>query len=110
VMIVRWGDETWEIDTFLLSCRVIGRTIETGLLAYLIENARARGARRMTGWYVPTKKNEPAKDFFPRHGFELLQEDADGTRRWGLDLRSHGLAAPDWLKLDSDEMRTQDGR
>ena len=46
-----------KIDTLLLSCRIIGRTVETALLSYLAECAAARGRRRLLGWFLPTKKN-----------------------------------------------------
>ena len=82
-----------EIDTFLLSCRVIGRTVETALLASLAEEARARGARRLEGWFLPTKKNAPAKDFYRSHGFQLMSETLAGEL-WGLDLADADLRAP----------------
>ena len=45
VAILHRNERTWEIDTFLLSCRVIGRTVETAFLAYLVEEAEAGGAK-----------------------------------------------------------------
>ncbi|HUI79466.1 MAG TPA: HAD-IIIC family phosphatase [Bryobacteraceae bacterium] len=87
-----------EIDTFLLSCRVIGRTIETALIASLAEEARARGARRLDGWFLPTKKNAPAKDFFAQHRFQLISESAEG-QHWGLDLTSAEPRVPQWVRV-----------
>ena len=77
--------EVRQIDTFLLSCRVIGREVETALLAYLAEEARRRGMRRLEGWFLPTKKNAPAREFYREHGFRLLTEEAPGEL-WGIDL------------------------
>ena len=74
-----------EIDTFLMSCRVIGRTVETALLAQVAAEARTGGASSLEGWFLPTKKNAPAKDFYARHGFELAAEREDG-QLWRLDL------------------------
>src|SRR5205823_401613 len=45
------------IDTFLLSCRVIGRGIETALLALVAAHARRIGARYLRGEYIATRKN-----------------------------------------------------
>jgi len=87
-----------EIDTFLLSCRVIGRTVEIALLASLAEEARARGARRLEGWFFPTKKNAPAQDFYRNHGFQLLSETPAG-QLWGLDLADAELRTPEWVRL-----------
>jgi FkbH-like protein len=87
-----------EIDTFLLSCRVIGRTVETALVASLAEEARARGARRLEGWFLPTKKNAPANDFYRNHGFQLVSETPAG-QLWGLDLADADLRPPEWVRL-----------
>jgi len=90
--------EQCEVDTFLLSCRVIGRTVETALLAHLAESAAQRGCKRLVGWFLPTKKNAPARDFYPQHGFERQETNGAGSL-WTLDLQSSTLRCPDWIKL-----------
>src|SRR5581483_10027351 len=80
VAITRDSAEAYEIDTFLLSCRVIGRTVETALLSYVGERASARGRQQVAGWFVPTKKNAPAKEFYSQHGFQLESENGNGLR------------------------------
>jgi FkbH-like protein len=98
VAIAHDGGEQCEVDTFLLSCRVIGRTVETALLAHLAESAAQRGRKRLVGWFLPTKKNAPARDFYPQHGFE--RQEANGTGSlWTMDLKSSTLRCPDWIKL-----------
>ena len=90
--------EQCEVDTFLLSCRVIGRTVETALLAHLAESAAQRGHKRLVGRFLPTKKNAPARDFYPQHGFERQETNGAGSL-WTLDLKSSTLRCPDWIKL-----------
>jgi FkbH-like protein len=90
--------EQCEVDTFLLSCRVIGRTVETALLAHLAESAAQRGRKRLAGWFLPTKKNAPARDFYSQHGFERQETNGAGSL-WALDLKSSTLRCPDWIKL-----------
>jgi FkbH-like protein len=103
VAITRDEGEQCEIDTFLLSCRVIGRTVETALLAHIAKSAAERGCRRVIGWFLPTKKNAPARDFYRQHGFvEQLKNDT-GTL-WVLELKSSTLSAPDWIKLNVTEV------
>ncbi|HEX8027866.1 MAG TPA: HAD-IIIC family phosphatase, partial [Vicinamibacterales bacterium] len=63
-----------EIDTMLLSCRVIGRDVETALLADAAALARGRGAERLVGRFLATAKNAPASDVFARHGFAKVGE------------------------------------
>lgn len=91
------GDQC-EIDSFLLSCRVIGRTIETALLAHIAESAAERGRKRLIAWFVPTRKNGPARDFYQQHGFERQEENGAGSL-WALDLEHSTLRSPDWIQL-----------
>jgi FkbH-like protein len=98
VAIVHDEEGVCEIDTFLMSCRVIGRTVETALVAALGEEARARGARRLEGWFLPTKKNAPAKDFYRNHGFRLVAETPAG-QLWAWDLADAGVRLPEWVRL-----------
>jgi len=97
VMIARHAGPVCEIDTFLMSCRVIGRTVERAMLATLAEDARRAGAERLSGWFLPTRKNAPARDFYPKHGFESAEERDEGVR-YELDLRAHGVEAPEWIE------------
>jgi FkbH-like protein len=68
------------IDTFLTSCRVIGRKTEHRLLDKAVELCTARGHRRILGEYIPTRKNQLAADFYELHGFKLSAEHPDGRR------------------------------
>jgi FkbH-like protein len=65
----------WTIDTLLLSCRVLGRSVESALLALLAENARAEGVDEFIASFVRTEKNSLAATFLPDHGFR-----PDGAR------------------------------
>jgi FkbH-like protein len=98
VAILHFNGGVCEIDTLLLSCRVIGRTVETAFLAWLIERAEARGAKRIAGWFLPTKKNAPAKDFYASHGFDRASEDSKGVL-WALDLPQSRVVRPEWVRL-----------
>ncbi|MCX6848415.1 MAG: HAD-IIIC family phosphatase [Verrucomicrobia bacterium] len=60
----------WRVDSLLLSCRVIGRGIETALLGLLAKQAFARGGRVLTGEFLPSERNQQTKDLYARHGFE----------------------------------------
>jgi FkbH-like protein len=96
--ILRDLEAVCEIDTFLLSCRVIGRTVETALLAQIVVEAVTRGATRLEGWFLPTKKNAPARNFYAQHGFELAEE-RDGGQLWRLDLSRADLRCPEWIRM-----------
>jgi FkbH-like protein len=66
---------TWELETVLMSCRVLGRGVESALLRVVTGDLMAAGARRLIGRLIPTKKNAPVRDFLPRHGFAAAPGD-----------------------------------
>ena len=59
----------WHLDTFLLSCRVMGREVEKGILNYIINKAKESGAQKIRAEFIPTQKNKPVEDFLPNCGF-----------------------------------------
>ncbi len=75
-----------EIDTWLMSCRVLGRQVEPTTLKLIAEQAKNLGARRLLGEYIPTKKNGMVKDHYPRLGFTVMETTDQGGSRALLDL------------------------
>jgi len=98
VVIVRKEDQSWYLDTFLMSCRVIGRTVEAAILALLVQEARKAGVTSLVGDFLPTKKNAPAKDVYPQHGFEKVEESSDRIR-YELELSKADLHLQDWFEV-----------
>ena len=82
----------WHIDSFLLSCRVIGKSVESALLAAIASDARAAGARCLTAEFLPSGRNAPARDLLPRHGFA-----PEGERMWTRSLETPGPQLPEWI-------------
>jgi FkbH-like protein len=94
------------IDSFLLSCRVIGRGVETALLAYIAECALETGAKRLVGEFIPTKKNAPCASFYADHGFteiSLPEEGSSGSIFYEFDLTASALTSPKWITLEGNE-------
>jgi FkbH-like protein len=71
-----------EIDTLLMSCRVIGRDLERVVINEMIERARRRGCEEVRGWYLPTERNTLVADLYSRAGFELMDSQANGATLW----------------------------
>jgi len=99
VMMARADADGLDIDTFLLSCRVIGRAVESAMLAHLCDAAQARGLTKLYGKVIPTDKNVPSRDLFDKHGFSKQSEDVHGITSWALDLTCNPVRLPDWFKL-----------
>jgi FkbH-like protein len=86
-----------EIDTWLMSCRVIGRTVENEMLARLCEAALERGVTRLHGTFIPTAKNVVVKDVFERLGFTLRSSDS-GTTTWQYDIDQKGPITSEFIQ------------
>ncbi len=83
------GTRDIRIDTWLMSCRVLGRRMEEETLNLVVAQARSLGSERLIGVYRPTPKNGMVRDHYRRLGF--LPADDDGTE-WVLAL-------DDWTAL-----------
>jgi FkbH-like protein len=80
------------IDTWLMSCRVLGRQVERTTLNLLARRAREMGAQSLIGDYVPTKKNGMVKNHYTLLGFSTPDEKPDGSSRSILDIREYARA------------------
>jgi FkbH-like protein len=74
------------VDTWLMSCRVLGRQVEPTTLNLIADQAKKLGARRVVGEYIPTKKNGMVKDHYARLGFTVMETTEAGGNRNLLDL------------------------
>ena len=74
------------IDTWLMSCRVLGRQVEPTTLNLVAALAREMGGKRLIGEYIPTAKNGMVKDHYPKLGFCALGDEGANTARFALDL------------------------
>jgi FkbH-like protein len=89
LLAVPLGDEeasTLKIDVWLMSCRVISRTVEDFLLNQLVEMAGKLGYKNLQGEFIPTAKNQLVADLYDRFGFTRSSERSDGGRDYTLDL------------------------
>lgn len=78
------------IDTWLMSCRVLGRQVEHAILNLLVEQAYQQGRSFLLGEYIQTAKNEMVRRHYERLGFKLLEEaqedDDERQNLWKLEL------------------------
>ncbi|MFW9807405.1 MAG: HAD-IIIC family phosphatase, partial [Candidatus Thorarchaeota archaeon] len=102
VAIIKIKDTDWWIDTLLMSCRVIGRSVETALLAKIVSDARTAKATKIIGEYIPTKKNAPAANIYEKHGFRLLAETDNNGTTWVLNLETDTVEVPDYIELQEE--------
>ncbi|HVU38376.1 MAG TPA: HAD-IIIC family phosphatase [Opitutales bacterium] len=76
----------WEIDSWIMSCRVIARGLEGLMFNSLIKSVRQLGAKRLKGVYRPTAKNGLVAKLLPGLGFSPLKTLSDGSQPFVLEL------------------------
>lgn len=91
-IIKKENPKEWMIDTFLLSCRVMGREVEKGILSHIINKAIENNVESLKAQYVPTKKNTPVESFLPDCGFH---KEGD---YWVYSIKS-SFKVPDYLRV-----------
>jgi FkbH-like protein len=86
VAILKARGSDLEIDTFLMSCRVLQRGVEQYAMNKIFEHARQAGCRTVRGRYIRTAKNMMVQEFFKQFEFDRLEtSDGEGTA-WALDV------------------------
>ena len=79
-------EPTIHIDTWLMSCRVIGRSVEQFMFHKVVDFARAAGYKKMTAEYIPTQKNQLVAGFYENMGFSVVSRHPDKSVRYELLL------------------------
>ena len=93
VFIIKTKSNEWIIDTFLLSCRIMGRGIEEGIIGKILEIAKNKGIEKITATFIPTEKNKPAENFLKNYGFKKEKEN------WVFLLKNK-IKIPDHLQVE----------
>lgn len=82
------------IETWVLSCRAMGRTVEHGIINHLFRSAAEYGYKELKGVFVPLKRNQPVADLYSKLGFGGPQTSPDGRRVYHLPLAGQPPATP----------------
>ena len=78
--------KVWEIDTWLMSCRVLGRGVQDMVLNEILKHAGANNIDRLLGIYIPSARNQMVENHYPLLGFESVDRQPDGSTRWSLQV------------------------
>jgi len=104
VGILRRDGRRAEVDTFLMSCRVMNRRVEQAMMAFLVEHARRLGCDELAGEYVRTARNGMVEQLYAELGFEA---EPGQPQRYRLDLRRGDVAWPPVIRREDAEPRPE---
>jgi FkbH-like protein len=93
------------IDSFLMSCRAMGRGIETAIMNHIKRRlVEDRSGLELRGRYFPTPKNKPVESFYEQQGFRLLESSPSGEKLYGLRRDEVRMEPCDWIRVVHDEL------
>jgi FkbH-like protein len=93
-------EDYWKLDTFLMSCRVLGRGVEKAFLQFVIDEATRHGAAGVRGEFIRTLKNGQTEEFLQTCGFESLERSSDHGV-WVLSLPSEQQLTPPSILVET---------
>ena len=100
VAIIKRDGEISHIDTFLLSCRIIGRGIETALLAFISQKLKGESVYELKGKYLRTKKNDLVSDFYQDQGFDIDLNSSADDKNYSLNIGDKPIKFPSWINWE----------
>ncbi len=93
ICILQYEGETAIIDSFLMSCRVLGRNIEKAFLFEVLKYCKKKGQKFIHSSFMKTHKNSQVESFYESNGFSILHADND-QKKYELNLNEIGIANP----------------
>lgn len=95
-------DKHAAIDSFILSCRAMGRGIETAMMNKIKEDYLLNGSfEQIHAIYSPTAKNIPAKKFYETEGFDVVSTDSSGKKNYIVNKQCMQLHECARIKIGS---------
>jgi len=80
--------QDWILDSWVMSCRVLGRRVEEAVLNELVRRARAAGMKQLVGLYRATPRNGLVREHYSKLGFTRDGHEGD-AERWILDVAGY---------------------
>jgi len=105
VVLLRRDGRVVYIDSFLMSCRAMGRGIETAIMNHVKHRLLDEpGHLELRGRYLPTAKNKPAETFYEDQGFRLLERRDSGEKLYVLRRIDTREIPCEWIEVGQDAM------
>lgn len=93
------------IDSFLLSCRVLGKGIEDIFIITVLKMLKDAGIKEVYGMYIETPKNGQVSNFYEKTGFALNESNVKNTavKNYTLNLSDKSFDVNPYYKIIVDE-------
>jgi FkbH-like protein len=98
VVVIRYEGRVATIENFFMSCRVIGRGVETCIWTSIVADAVKRGCNELSAEFIPSAKNAQVADFYDRLGIPMTKE-SDGARQYTIATADFVAPANSWIEM-----------
>lgn len=98
VVVIRYEGKVAIVENFFMSCRVIGRGVETCIWNQIVADAVKRGYTQLHSEYIPSPKNAQVADFFDRLGIPMTNESA-GAKQYTIASADFVAPANPWIEM-----------
>lgn len=93
-------NKIWEIDTFLMSCRVIGKTIEDAIINHFLLKAQKYNINFLVGTYIPTPKNKQISNLYEKYGFTKVKiNNNTQLYKWEIPVSNRPNIECEWITI-----------
>jgi FkbH-like protein len=99
VVVIRYEGATAIVENFFMSCRVIGRGIETGVWSHIVADVVKQGCAKLSAEFIPSAKNAQVSDFFSRLGMPLITQSDEGTRYYSVPISDFTTPVNSWIEI-----------
>jgi FkbH-like protein len=88
------------LNTFLMSCRVLGRNIEMAFIDYLLAELKSLDIKKVSAKYIKTYKNNQVESFYDKFHFDLI-DSTELERRYELQLDKYNTKKVKYIKVEN---------
>ena len=99
VAVIRYDGKTAFAENFLMSCRVIGRGVETGIWSRIAGDAAQRGCTELHAEYIESAKNAQVADFYTSIGMNLESQNGEKTRKYTAPIAGFSAPHNPWIEM-----------
>jgi FkbH-like protein len=99
IILKKLNENSAEIDSLLLSCRILGKGIENVFVFKILGLLKKQGINTIFGIYIPSTKNHQVNDFYEKIGFQLINEQ-NGAKKYKIDMKDTKFLIEPYYKIE----------
>jgi FkbH-like protein len=100
LFIIENNSEGWNVDSFLLSCRILGRNIELAFVSFVIDYLKKINVSKLNASYIKTLKNAQVAELYDKLGFTSIDTKNEIEKKYLLNLNDFKFFKNTYIKIN----------